>query len=128
MNLFYFILIFMIAIMFSDDINKLLKNKQIEIGDYKTTHYSQDSHNFFKQVELESGYSEETLQELAMMEDQFLAYEKESVCRGISRLREAMTLDQQMKDRFQGWDFMHHQKHIQQMSQPNKIINKHLSC
>jgi hypothetical protein len=118
----------MIAIMFSDDINKLIKRKQIEVGDYKTTHYSQDSYDFFKKIELESGYSEESLQELAMMEDQFLAYEKETVCGGISRLREAMTLDQQMKDRFQGWDFMHHQKHIQQMSQPNKLINKHLSC
>ena len=128
MNFFYFILFFMLVLMFSDDINKIIKRKQIDVGDYKTTHYSQDSYDFFKRVEMESGYSEETLQELAMMEDQFLAYEKETVCRGVSRLREAMTLDQQMKDRFQGWDFMHHQIHIQQMAQPDKIINKNLSC
>ena len=128
MNLFYFFLLFMIVLMFSDNIMQSIKRTQMDVGDYTTIHFGSDSRDFLKKVELESGYSEETLQELAMMEDQFLAYEKETTCRGISRLREAMTLDQQMKDRFQGWDFMHHQVHIKQMSQPNKLINKNLSC
>ena len=94
----------------------------------KTKNFQEDSKKFFKMLEKESGYSEETLQEFVILEDQFLSYEKETVCHGVSRLREAMTLDQQMKDRFQGWDFKHHQIHIKQMSEPHKLINKNLKC
>lgn len=129
MNVFYFILIFMTILMFSDNIKKTFQgNTQIEVDDYKTLYFEKDSKDFFEEVKNTSGYSEETLKELAMMEDQFLEFENQTVCQRVSRLREAMTLDQQMKDRFQGWDFHHHQKHIKQMAEPNKLINKNLSC
>lgn len=108
--------------------HKKNQDDQIEIGDYKTKYFQQDSKNFFEMLQKESGYSEETLTEFAMMEDLFLSYEKETVCKGVSRLREAMMTDQQMKDRFQGWDFSYHQIHIQQMSKPTKLINKNLKC
>ena len=77
MNIFYFILLVMIVLMFGNNIIHTLTHKQIDVGDYKTTHFRSDSYDFFKKVELESGYSEETLEELAMMEDQFLTYEKD---------------------------------------------------
>ena len=104
------------------------KTEQISIGDYKTIHFQKDSREFFEKTESETNYSEETLEELAMMEDQFLSYEKQTVCDGISRLREASTFDQQMKDRFVSLDFMHHQIHIKQMAEPSKLINKNLKC
>jgi len=125
-NLFIFVLAFLILIMFSERIKT--KTDQLSIGDYKTIHFQKDSKKFFEEVELETNYSEETLQELAMMEDQFLSYERQTVCDGVSRLREASTLDQQMKDRFSALDFMHHQIHIKQMAEPSKLVNKNLKC
>ena len=125
-NLFIFVLAFLILIMFSERIKT--KTDQLSIGDYKTIHFQKDSRKFFEKVESETNYSEETLQELAMMEDQFISYERQTVCDGVSRLREASTLDQQMKDRFSALDFMHHQIHIKQMAEPSKLVNKNLKC
>jgi len=128
MQLFYMILAVILFFMFSDHFKKIVDTNQVTIGTYKTKFFQKDSKTFFKMLEKESGYSEESLQEFAMMEDQFLEYEKQTVCHHIARLREAMTLDQQMRDRFQGWDFSYHQKHIKQMSEPSKLVNKDLSC
>ena len=125
-NSFIFVLFFLVLIMFSEKIKT--RTEQISIGDYKTIHFQKDSREFFENVETETNYSEETLQELAMLEDQFLSYEKQTVCGSVSRLREASTLDQQMKDRFRALDFMHHQVHIKQMAEPSKLINKNLKC
>ena len=123
--MFYLVVIFLLFLMFDD---RKTESTQIEIDGYKTQFFQKDSIKFFEKIKEESGYSDETLKELAMMEDQFLEFEKQTVCYHISRLREAMTLDQQMRDRFQGVDFIHHQIHIKQMSEPSKIINKDLSC
>jgi hypothetical protein len=123
--IFLFIITLIIILMFGDNFKK---SNQIYIGEYKTINFQKDSIEFYRKLEKESGYSVETLQEFAMLEDQFLSYEKETVCHQISRLREAMVLDQQMKDRFQGWDFMYHQIHIKQMAEPSKVINKNLNC
>ena len=125
-NLFIFVLAFLVLIMFSEHVK--FKTNQLTIGDYKTIHFQKDSKDFFEKVESETNYSEETLQELAMMEDQFLSYERQTVCDSVSRLREASTFDQQMKDRFRACDFMHHQTHIKQMAEPSKLINKNLKC
>ena len=108
-------------------INSRNYNDQEVIGTYKTKFFTRRSKELLEQMKL-GGLSEQSLIEFAMMEDEFLRLEKQTVCHHISYLREAMTLDQQMKDRFLGWDFGYHQLHIRQMSQPSKIINKHLSC
>ena len=126
MKIFYMILAIILYFFLKD--KKTGHSNQVQIGDYKTQYFQKDSKEFFEMLNKESGYSEETLQEFAMMEDEFLSYEKQTVCQNISRIREAMTLDQQMKDKFQGWDFMHHQIHIKQMSEPSKLINKNLDC
>ena len=102
-------------------------NDQEVIGTYKTKFFTKRSKELLEQMK-SGGLSEQSLTEFAMMEDEFMGYEKQTVCHHVSYLREAMTLDQQMKDRFVGWDFGYHQLHIKQMSQPSKIINKELTC
>ena len=102
-------------------------NSQEVIGTYKTKFFTKNSKELLEQMKA-GGLSEQSLIEFAMMEDEFMGYEKQTVCHHVSYLREAMTLDQQMKDRFVGWDFGYHQLHIKQMSQPSKIINKDLTC
>jgi hypothetical protein len=106
---------------------QLFTHSQVNIGTYKTKYFTPDSVKLLDQMK-EGGLSEQSLMEFAMLEDEFMGFEKQTVCHHISYLREAMTLDQQMKDRFPGWDFNYHQLHIRQMSQPSKLINKNLSC
>lgn len=128
MNTFYIILIIVLFLLFHDNFKKVRNDNVIYIGNYKTKNFQKDSKDFFKDVENKKIYSEETLEELAMTEDQFLALESETVCGEISRYREAMVLDQQMKERFAGLDFKHHHIHLKQMSEPTKLINKNLHC
>ncbi len=106
--------------------NKTSESDQISIGNYQTKNFSELSKELFEKVK--KVYPEKTLQELVMMEDLFMYYERQSVCGGISRLREAFMLDQQMKDKFRGVDFSHHQRVLKQISEPSKIIDPYLKC
>ena len=128
MNKFYIILLIVLFLLFHDNFKKVFNTNTVSIGSYKTIFFQKDSVDFFKDVEKLNTYSEETLEELATTEDHFLSLEKETVCGGISRYREAMVLDQQMKDRFVGLEFKHHHTHLKQMSEPSKLINKNLHC
>lgn len=106
--------------------NTTQETNQVTIGNYQTKNFSKESKKLFEKFQ--KLYSKQTLQEYAMMEDLFIQYEKQSVCSGVSRLREAVTLDQQMKDKFQGWNFYHHQKILKQISEPSKLIDQSLQC
>lgn len=76
-----------------------------------------------------NGLSPTSLKEFLMMEDQFLSYERETVCHGVSRIRNAAALSRQMKDRFKGYDFSYHDDvHLKQMDSPDRVINKELTC
>lgn len=81
----------------------------------------------FKELEKQN-VSDETLMRFATMEDQFLQYEKDAVCNGINRTQLAVQLSNQIKESFPGYDFSYHELHIKQISEPNKLINRHLSC
>jgi hypothetical protein len=81
----------------------------------------------FKELQ-KQGVSDETLMKFATMEDQFLAYEKDAVCRGIDRTQQSIQLSQQIKESFPSYDFSYHEIHIKQISEPNKLINRHLKC
>ena len=106
--------------------NKSSEGTQVSVGNYESKNFSELSNEFFQNVQ--KVYPEKTLQELVMMEDLFMYYERQSVCGGISRLREAFMLDQQMKDRFRALDFSHHQLVLKQISEPSKLIDPYLKC
>ena len=76
----------------------------------------------------ENGMSDENLRRFVAMEDYLLEIEKMSVCTGIPRLGEATSVSQQIKDYFVGYDFSYHTTHLKQIAEPNKFINKNLSC
>ena len=85
------------------------------------------SKELFEQMKTE-GVSEQSLTEFAQMEDQFLGMERESACFKRSRKMEAIALSQQIKERFKGYNFAYHTIHIKQAAEPDKIINKFLTC
>jgi len=121
------ILIFLIYLIINQTGYVKYKDDQVSINEYKTKYFTPNSLELFDELK-EGGLSDQSLLEFATMEDQFMKYEHKSVCENVSYFREATMLNEQMKDRFLGWDFRYHQKHLQQIAQPEKIINKNLSC
>ncbi len=72
--------------------------------------------------------SEESIKEFVMMEDRFLDLERKSVCSRTSRKLEAFALSDEIKNQFLGYDFSYHAKHLKQISEPDKIINRSVIC
>lgn len=95
---------------------------------YKTKNFGTGSLKMYAAMK-RNGMSSETLRDFLMLEDQFLGYERETVCHGVSRLRNAMALSRQMRERFPGYDFTYHDDvHIKQMDTPNRVVNRELVC
>ena len=95
---------------------------------YKTRNFGDDSIKMYNLMK-NNGLSSESLRNFLVMEDQFLKYERETVCTGVSRIRNAAALSLQIKDRFKGYDFSYHDDiHMKQMDSPSRIINKNLTC
>jgi hypothetical protein len=97
---------------------------------YKTKNFHMShgmSKNMFDTMKLD-GLSEESLKEFIMMEDRLLELEKKAVCTQIERKFEIMGVSDSIKDRFVGYDFSYHAKHIKQASEPEKLINKSITC
>jgi hypothetical protein len=47
----------------------------------------------------------------------------------VSRLRNAVALSRQMRERFPGYDFTYHDDvHIKQMDTPSRVVNRNLVC
>jgi hypothetical protein len=71
---------------------------------------------------------EEYLRQFLIMEDRFLEYEKESVCMGRDKTLDSITLDQNMRNFFTGFDFTYHNKHLKQIAENLRKINPYLEC
>ena len=54
--------------------------------------------------------------------------ERKSVCSGVSQKVEAFALSDEIKNRFKGYDFSYHTKHLKQISEPDKVINRNITC
>jgi Sec-independent protein translocase protein TatA len=97
---------------------------------YKTKNFHM-SHGMSKKMfetMKQDGLSEETLKEFIMMEDRLLEVERKSVCSQTARQFEAVGVSDQIKKRFTGYDFSYHAKHIKQASEPEKMINRSITC
>lgn len=124
-----FLVLLVIIYMITHDVT-INRNIQGRVNGYETQNFpisNGHSMEIFKELQSQ-GVSDETLMKFASMEDQFLEYEKDSVCRGIDRTQLAIQLSQQIKETFIGYDFSYHELHIKQISEPNKLINRHLKC
>lgn len=86
-----------------------------------------ESKNMYEQMR-KDGIPDESLKEFIMMEDRFLKLERLSVCTQTSRIIEAFALSKEIKDNFLGYDFSYHAKHLKQISEPHKLINRSIVC
>ena len=86
-----------------------------------------ESKNMYEQMR-KDGIPDESLKEFIMMEDRFLKLESLSVCTQTSRIIEAFGLSKEIKDNFLGYDFSYHAKHLKQISEPHKLINRSIVC
>jgi hypothetical protein len=86
-----------------------------------------ESKKMFEQMR-KDGLPDELLKEFIMMEDKLLNLERLSVCTQTSRIIEAFGISKQIKDGFLGYDFSYHAKHLKQISEPPKLINRSIVC
>ena len=102
----------------------------VGIMGYKTKNFHMShgmSKNMFESMK-RGGLSDESLKEFIMMEDRLLEVERKSVCSQTARQFEAVGISEQIKKRFLGYDFSYHSKHIKQASEPEKLINRSITC
>ena len=76
----------------------------------------------------EDGMGPESLKRFIMLEDRLLRVEQTSVCTGNPRVHEAFAISEAIKEGFLGYDFSYHAKHLKQVSEPHKLINRSLRC
>ena len=86
-----------------------------------------ESKKIFDQL-YKDGISDESLKHFIMMEDKLLNFERLSVCTQTTRKIEAFALSKQIKDTFTGYDFSYHAKHLKQITEPHKLINRSITC
>ena len=86
-----------------------------------------ESRKMYEQMR-KDGIPDESLKEFIMMEDRFLNLERLSVCTQTSRIIEAFGLSKQITDGFLGYDFSYHAKHLKQIAEPHKLINRSIVC
>jgi len=86
-----------------------------------------ESKKIFEKMENDN-IAYESLKSFVIMEDDFLNLERKSVCSGVSQKVEAFALSDEIKNRFKGYDFSYHTKHLKQISEPDKVINRNITC
>ena len=122
------ILILIIVIFILRDID--ITGERVSVLGFSTKYFymsNGESKNMYEQMR-KDGIPDESLKEFIMMEDRFLKLESLSVCTQISRIIEAFGLSKEIKDNFLGYDFSYHAKHLKQISEPHKLINRSIVC
>jgi hypothetical protein len=122
------ILLFVIALFLLSDVD--ITGEKVTVLGYSTQYFYMsrgESKNIFEKMR-KDGLPDESLKEFIMMEDRFLNLERLSVCTQTSRKMEAFGLSKQIKEQFLGYDFSYHTKHLKQISEPYKLINRSIVC
>ena len=70
----------------------------------------------------------DSIKNFVMLEDRLLKLEKTSVCTGVSHEHEAFALSDPIKEMFLAYDFSYHTIHLKQVAEPNKLINRSITC
>jgi len=108
----------------------LIVDENVGMLGYKTKNFG-ISHGMSKKMfesMKQSGMRDEKLKEFLKMEDYLLGIEIDSVCRGIERAFDATSVSFKIKEKFKKYDFSYHTKHIKQTAEPNKTINRSITC
>jgi hypothetical protein len=126
--MFIWILVLIIVLFLIQDFD--ITGERVTILGYSTKYFYM-SHGESKKVSEQmrkDGMADESIKEFIMMEDRFLDLERLSVCTQTSRKMEAFGLSKQIKEQFLGYDFSYHTKHLKQISEPYKLINRSIVC
>ena len=122
------ILILIIILFVLRDID--ITGERVSVLGFSTKYFymsNGESRKMYEQMR-KDGIPDESLKEFIMMEDRFLNLERLSVCTQTSRIIEAFGLSKQITDGFLGYDFSYHAKHLKQISEPHKLINRSIVC
>ena len=122
------ILILIIVLFIIRDID--ITGERVSILGFSTKYFymsNGESKKMYEQMR-KDGIHDESLKEFIMMEDRFLNLERLSVCTQTSRIIEAFGLSKEIKDGFLGYDFSYHTKHLKQIAEPPKLINRSIIC
>jgi hypothetical protein len=122
------ILILIIILFVLRDID--ITGERVSVLGFSTKYFymsNGESRKMYEQMR-KDGIPDESLKEFIMMEDRFLNLERLSVCTQTSRIIEAFGLSKQITDNFLGYDFSYHAKHLKQISEPHKLINRSIVC
>jgi hypothetical protein len=99
-----------------------------EIGGSKNFHMSQGmSKKMYNQMRKDE-VPEKELKKFVQWEDRFLQIERISVCSGLPRFIDAISISDLIKRTFPKYDFSYHTIHLKQAAEPDKIINKSIKC
>ena len=104
--------------------------ERVSVLGYSTKYFYMshgESKKIFDQM-CKDGIPDESLKHFIMMEDKLLNLERLSVCTQTSRIIEAFALSKQITDTFNGYDFPYHAKHLKQIAEPHKLINRSITC
>ena len=102
--------------------------KSEEVGGSKNFHMSQGMSKEMYNRMRGDGVSGQELKKFVQLEDRFLQVERNSVCSGMPRFIDALTLSDLIKRTFPKYDFSYHTIHLKQTAEPEKIINKSIKC
>ena len=122
------ILILIIILFVLRDID--ITGERVSVLGFSTKYFymsNGESKRMYEQMR-KDGIPDESLKEFIMMEDRFLNLERLSVCTQTSRIIEAFGLSKQITDGFLGYDFSYHEKHLKQIAEPHKLINRSIVC
>lgn len=102
--------------------------KTREVVGSKYFHLSDgDSENIYLKMR-EDNIGENALKKFVKMEDEFLELEQKSVCEGFSLTLQATKISNKIKDAFPKYDFSYHTKHLKQIAEPSKTVNRKIRC
>jgi hypothetical protein len=104
--------------------------EEVGILGYKTSHFHLsrgESKRMFEKMR-EDGMGPDSLKLFLMLEDRLLKIEQTSVCSGNPRVHEAFAVSNEMKESFLGYDFSYHASHLKQVAEPQKLINRNITC
>jgi len=126
--MFVWILVIIIVLFIMRDFDST--GERVTVLGFSTNYFHMshgESKKMFEQMR-KDGLGEESLKEFIMMEDRFLNLERLSVCTQTSRKMEAFGLSKEINEQFLGYDFSYHAKHLKQISEPHKLINRSIVC
>jgi len=102
--------------------------KSEEVGGSKNFHMSQGMSKEMYTKMHRDGMEQDGLKKFVQLEDRFLQVERNSVCSGMPRFIDAISISDLIKRTFPKYDFSYHTIHLKQAAEPEKIINKSIKC